>query len=230
VGVRLEIDRISAYARKLGLGASTGIDLPNEVGGIIPSPEWKQRVQGGQWYPGETVSVAIGQGPTMVTTLQMARLAAVVANGGRLVRPHLLKSIKGQPETPTPERLDLGFKPGVLATVREAMTAVVEGGTGWRARLGGIKVAGKTGSSQVVTHARLERDKSAPELQPHGWFVGFAPVDNPRIAFAVLVEHGKSGGESAAPVAGKILARYFKVPSTPTLPVPQVAEAADTDR
>jgi penicillin-binding protein 2 len=231
VGVRLEIDRISAYARRLGLGAVTGIDLPNEVSGIIPSPEWKQRVQGGQWYPGETVSVAIGQGPTMVTTLQMARLAAVVANGGRLVRPHLLKSITGRP---APDqlagRVDLGFKPSVLATLREAMTAVVDGGTGWRARLAGIKVAGKTGSSQVVTHARLERDKDDPELQPHGWFVGFAPVENPRIAFAVLVEHGKSGGESAAPVAGKILARYFKVPSSPVVPAPQVALQAATER
>jgi penicillin-binding protein 2 len=225
VGVRLEIERIAAYARRLGLGAATGIDLPNEVTGLIPSPEWKQRTQGGPWYPGETVSVAIGQGPTMVTTLQMARLAAVVANGGRLVKPHLLKSIKGQSEAgQVAERQDLGLKPSVLATVREAMTMVVEGGTGWRARLTGIKVAGKTGSSQVVTHARLERDKNAPELQPHGWFVGFAPADNPRIALAVLVEHGRSGGESAAPVAGRILARYFKVPPPGTVvPAPQVA-------
>jgi cell division protein FtsI/penicillin-binding protein 2 len=103
---------------------------------------------------------------------------------------------------------------------------VVEGGTGSRARLAGLTIAGKTGSSQVVTHARLERDKNSRELQPHGWFVGFAPVENPRIAFAVLVEHGKSGAESAAPVAGKILARYFKVPSTPVVPAPQVAQTA----
>jgi penicillin-binding protein 2 len=114
----------------------------------------------------------------------------------------------------------------VLAAVREGMAAVVDGGTGSRARVAGMRVAGKTGSSQVVTHARLERDKNAPELQPHGWFVGFAPLENPRIALAVLVEHGRSGSESAAPVAGRILARYFKVPSAPTAPAtpePQVA-------
>lgn len=227
VGLRLEIERIAAYARRLGLGAPTGIDLPNEASGLIPSPEWKKRVQGVQWYPGETVSVAIGQGQVLVTTLQMARLAAVVANGGRLVKPHLLKSIKGQPPpTELSARLDLGLKPGALQAVREAMTSVVAGGTGHRAQLPGITVAGKTGSSQVVTHARLERDKNAPELQPHGWFVGFAPADNPRIALAVLVEHGRSGGESAAPVAGRILARYFKVavpPSVVPLAAPQVA-------
>jgi penicillin-binding protein 2 len=110
VGVRLEIDRISSYARRLGLGAPTGIDLPNEKGGLIPSPEWKQRVQGAPWYPGETVSVAIGQGQVLVTGLQLARLAAAVANGGRLVKPHLLKSIKGQPAlAAVNERTDLGL-------------------------------------------------------------------------------------------------------------------------
>jgi penicillin-binding protein 2 len=224
VGVRLEIERIAAYARRLGLGAISGIDLPNERPGLIPSPEWKQRVQRAPWYPGETVSVAIGQGQVLVTTLQLARLAAAVANGGRLVKPHLLKSVKGQPPVAPPERIDLGLKPSVVAAVRSGMAAVVEGGTGWPARLAGVPVAGKTGSSQVVTHARLERDKDAPELQPHGWFVGFAPVDNPRIALAVLVEHGSSGTKSAAPVAGRILARYFKVPaSAPAVPAPQIA-------
>jgi len=101
--------------------------------------------------------------------------------------------------------------------VRAAMLAVVREGTGRRAQLPGFEVAGKTGSSQVVAHERLERDKTAPELQPHGWFLCFAPADRPRIAMAVLVEHGRSGSESAAPVAGRILARYFGLanPSPP---------------
>jgi penicillin-binding protein 2 len=210
VGIRLEIDRIARYATLLGLGRPTGVDLPNEMAGLIPSPEWKRRTQKANWFGGETVSVSIGQGQVLVTTIQMARLAAAISNGGRLVRPHLLKSVRGMPQaTPPVERTDLGFRPDVIATVRDAMVNVVQEGTGRRARIPGLEVAGKTGSSQVVAHARLERDKNAREYQPHGWFICFAPAEHPRVAMAVLVEHGKSGGESAAPVAAQILTRYF---------------------
>jgi penicillin-binding protein 2 len=220
VGVKLEIDRIARYATMLGLGRPTGIDLPNEVGGLIPSTEWKRRTQKAAWYPGETVSVAIGQGQVLVTPMQMARLAAVIANGGRLVKPHLLKSVRGESGvTPSPERMDLGLKPSVLEAVREGMISVVQEGTGRRTNLQGVTVAGKTGSSQVVTHARLERDKDAHELQPHGWFICFAPAENPKIAMAILVEHGRSGGESAVPVAARVLSRLFKVPLPGAVPV-----------
>ena len=213
VGVKLEIDRIAKYANLLGLGRPSGIDLPNEVSGLIPSTEWKRRVLKTAWYPGETVSVAIGQGQVLVTPLQMARLAAAMANGGRLVKPHLLKSVRGVPEAaPTIERIDLGLKPSVIEAVRAGMVSVVEEGTGRRTKLAGITIGGKTGSSQVVTHARLERDKDQHDLQPHGWFICFAPAENPKIAMAILVEHGRSGGESAVPVAAKILSRVFKVP------------------
>jgi len=232
VGVKLEIDRIARYANLLGLGRPSGIDLPNEVGGLIPSTEWKRRTQKAVWYPGETVSVAIGQGQVLVTPVQMARLAAAIANGGRLVKPHLLKSVRGIPDAaPAIERVDLGLKPGVLEAVKAGMIAVVEEGTGRRTKLDGITIGGKTGSSQVVTHARLERDKDAHELQPHGWFVCFAPAENPRIAMAVLVEHGRSGAESAVPVAARILSRIFKVPmpgvvpSVPEPPTPLEARA-----
>jgi penicillin-binding protein 2 len=210
VGIRLEIDRIARYATLLGLGRPTGVDLPNEMAGLIPSPDWKRRTQKTAWFGGETVSVSIGQGQVLVTAIQMARLAAVIANGGRLVRPHLLKSVRGMPQaTPPAERTDLGFRPDVIGTVRDAMVSVVQEGTGWRARVPGVEVAGKTGSSQVVGHARLERDKTAREYQPHGWFICFAPAQNPKVAMAILVEHGRSGGESAAPVAAQILSRYF---------------------
>lgn len=218
VGVRLEIERISRYAKLLGLGEATAIDLPNEAAGLIPSPEWKLKVFKTPWFPGETVSVAIGQGQVLVTPIQMARLAAIVANGGYLVRPHLLRTAPGSSARTALDRVPLGLRPTTLETVRQAMMAVVREGTGRRAQLPGIEVAGKTGSSQVVAHERLERDRTAPELQPHGWFLCFAPAEKPRIAMAVLVEHGRSGGESAAPVAGRILARYFGLPGTPLPP------------
>lgn len=214
VGVRLEIERIARYAKLLGLGGTTGIDLPSEVSGLIPSPEWKLRVLKAPWFPGETVSVAIGQGQVLVTPIQMARVAAAVANGGYLVRPHLLRAAAGSSGGAAGDRASLDLRPATVETVRGAMLAVVREGTGRRAQVPGLEVAGKTGSSQVVAHERLERDRTAPELQPHGWFLGFAPADKPKIAMAVLVEHGRSGAESAAPVAGRILARYFGLAGT----------------
>jgi penicillin-binding protein 2 len=208
VGIRLEIGRIAEYAKRLGLGALTGVDLPHEVSGLIPSPEWKMRLFKTPWYGGETVSVAIGQGQVSVTPLQMARVAATIANGGKLVRPHLVRSVGGEMAPPDAPR-DLGLKPETLEVIRSGMRAVVAEGTGWRARLPGIDVAGKTGSAQVVAKARLEKTPTAIAILPHGWFVAFAPADKPRIALAVLVEHGGSGGEAAAPVAHDILAAYF---------------------
>jgi penicillin-binding protein 2 len=209
LGIRLEIGRIASYAKRLGLGSPTGIDLPYEAAGLIPSPEWKMRTQKAPWYGGETVSVAIGQGQVSVTPLQLARLAAVMANGGRLVHPHLVRSVGGVLVPPEPPQ-ELGFKPTTMQLIREGMKAVVAEGTGWRARLPGIDVCGKTGSAQVVAHARLEKTPTATAMLPHGWFLAFAPAENPRIALAVLVEHGGSGGEAAAPVAQRVLAQFFR--------------------
>lgn len=203
LGIRLEIGRLAKWGKLMGLGATTGIDLPYEASGLMPSPEWKQRLLQVPWYAGETVSVAIGQGQVNATPLQMARLAAVIANGGSLVRPHLVKGLPGA----EPERL--AIRPATIAAVREGMLAVVSEGSGRRARLAEVAVAGKTGSAQVVAKARLEKAPNAYELLPHGWFVCFAPAEAPRIAMAVLVEHGRSGAESAAPVAREILAEYF---------------------
>ncbi len=203
VGVRLEIQRLARWAKAMGLGAPTGIDLPHEMSGLMPSPEWKLRVLKTPWYAGETVSVAIGQGQVSATPLQMARVAAVIANGGRLVRPHLAR------DAPDTEPVALGISPSTIEAVKAGMRGVVTEGTGWRARLPGIEIAGKTGSAQVVAKARLERSPTAHELQPHGWFLCFAPVDHPTIVLAVLVEHGGSGGGAAAPVAREILAEWF---------------------
>jgi penicillin-binding protein 2 len=152
----------------------------------------------------------------------MARVAAVIANGGRLVRPHLVKGGPGA------EDLPIGIAPATIAAVRDGMRGVVAAGTGWRARMQTVEVAGKTGSAQVVARSRLQRSPHAEELQPHGWFIGFAPAEEPTIAFAVLVEHGRSGGESAAPLAREILAHYFGVERRPaTAEGPPDTEAED---
>jgi penicillin-binding protein 2 len=225
LGVRLEISRLALWAGRLGLGSPTGVDLPHEASGLMPSPEWKQRVFKLPWYAGETVSVAIGQGQVTATPLQLARLAALVANGGRLVHPHLVRSVGGAP-VPWPAPEPVGLRPETVRLVAEGMREVVAAGTGRRAQVPGVAVAGKTGSAQVVASARLAREPRSPKLMPHGWFVCFAPVERPRIALAVLVEHGGSGGEAAAPVAREILARYFGVSLPEAVPVeaPEVVD------
>jgi penicillin-binding protein 2 len=209
-GVKLEIDRIARWAQRFGLGQPTGIDLPYEARGIVPSPAWKRRVLHAPWYPGETVSVAIGQGQVLVTPIQMARVAAAIANGGYLVAPYLVRQIGDSTllhDSPRP----IGLHPETVEAIRDGMAAVVnEHGTGWRARLDDVVVCGKTGSAQVVSSARLQRSGGKEEeIQPHAWFMGFAPKDNPKIAFAILVEHGRAGGVAAAPVARAMLERYF---------------------
>jgi penicillin-binding protein 2 len=228
LGIRLEIERLSKYAKLLGLSRPTGIDLPHESSGLFQDPEWKMRTQKVRWFPAETVSVSIGQAMSL-TPIPLARVAAVVANGGRLVHPHLVKSIGGRPLN-TEAPVDLGFRPAVVATVRDAMLAVVSEGTGQRAKLAGVAVGGKTGSAQVVTHARLESNKDARAYQPHGWFMAFAPATNgkPGVAVAVLVEHGVAGGVAAAPVVGRALARYYGVPAVgPGMTPPRDVVPAD---
>ncbi len=220
LGARLEIDRIGRWARRLGLGSPAGIDLPHEMSGLVPSSEWKLRTLRTPWYAGETISVAIGQGQVTATPLQLARLAAVVANGGRLVTPHLVRAVGGRP-VPGPEPVPLGLRPETLAAIRDGLCAAVnERGTGWRAQLPGLEVCGKTGSAQVVA-SRLRQPTSRDTL-PHAWFVAFAPRQSPRVALAVLVEHGGSGADAATPVAREILARFFQTTVAP--PAPPMAD------
>ncbi len=224
VGIRLEITRLAKWAKLLGLGAPTGVDLPFEASGLMPSPEWKLRVLKTPWYAGETVSVAIGQGQVSATPIQMARVAAFIANGGRLVRPHFARGARGASVAQTAPLV----RPETIAAVRDGMRLVVEAGTGLRARLQSVEVCGKTGSAQVVARSRLERTPNARDLLPHGWFIAFAPADAPRIALAVLVEHGGSGAAAAAPVARRILAHFFGLERREPSPA-AAAAVADTD-
>ena len=204
---RMGIDDIAAYAQKLGLGEKTGIDLPGEKNGLVPTSEWKKKTRHEVWYPGETISVGIGQGPLQVTPLQISVLTAIVANRGIRVRPHLLLE-----ETPSnaqqPERVSIDSS--VFDKVVEGMwRSVNEQGTGQAARIEDFNVCGKTGSSQTVSSEKAER--MAPQMKQkktHSWFTGFAPRDNPRLVVTVLVEFGGMGGATAAPLAQQIFALY----------------------
>ena len=207
VGRRVGIDRIARYARMLGLGAATGIDLPGEEGGLVPSPEWKQRVQKQRWYEGETISVAVGQGPLLVTPLQLAYTIGGIASGGVFAQPRLLLDPDNDPEI---RRVSL--KPSTVEAVTSALWGVVnEEGTGQSARLPGIQVAGKTGTAQLASLENIKRVKgeAARSLIDNAWFVGLAPARNPEIVVAVLVEHGEHGA-AAAPLAREVIRAYYE--------------------
>lgn len=201
LGQRLGIERMAHWLNVFGFGQVTGSDFPGEKKGLVGTPEWKLRTRKKPWYPGEGVSVSIGQGPVDSTVLQVARACAALANGGWLVTPHL---IAGQ-ETAQPVRLDLD--PEHLRIVNQGLLRAVHGREGTADVISNLPAAGKTGTAQVV---RLEEGKLSEELEPHlrhhAWFMGWAPFERPEIAIAVIVEHGGGGGSTAAPIAGKILA------------------------
>jgi penicillin-binding protein 2 len=204
LGKKVGIDAISKYAQMFGLGELSGIDLPGESRGTPPSAEWKMRVHKEQWYPGDTISVAIGQGLLAVTPVQMGTMISAVANGGTLVRPHLARDA-------TVASKKLPVSAATLTLIRGALADVVEAGTATRARLGPIEVAGKTGTAQVFKKSvGVDADKLPKAERDHAWFIGYAPADKPEIAFAIVIEHGGHGGTTAAPVAKKVLEVFFE--------------------
>jgi penicillin-binding protein 2 len=211
VGKNLGIDRISQYTTAMGLGRRTGIDLPNEDPGLIPSSEWKQRVFKTAWYPGETISVSIGQGAVSVTPMQITWAIGGLASGGRLKQPHLVKPEMVKEAGSIPRQLRTEEYPlhqSTVDVIARAMWGVVnEGGTGTRARIEGFDVAGKTGTAQVVGKQLYGK---AEQFEDHAWFVGFAPYRHPEIVVGVFVENGGHGGTAAAPVAHAILETYYK--------------------
>ena len=218
LGHELGVDTIHKYGALLGLGKKTGVDLPHEKGGLLPSSRWKKRALGQIWFPGETLSLAIGQGYLQVTPLQLDLMLSQVVNGGRSIKPHLLyKVVKGKDVEPWRGNggRKLPLKGWILAFIKKALEGVVEDphGTGRAARIPGVAVGGKTGTAQVVGMAQDEdpKEKLPPHWREHAWFVAFAPVRKPKIAVAVLVEHGGHGGSAAAPLAREMIKAYLGV-------------------
>ncbi len=221
LGVRLGIDRIAKYARGFGFGQQTKIDLAAEKSGLIPTMEWKLRAKGEEWIKGETVSAAIGQGYNLVTPIQLAVSYAAIANGGRVMRPKLIKRYETwdreliSVESPE-EFARVPVSREILKVVTEGLVDVVHGeeGTGGRARVAGIQVAGKSGTTQVVS-LDLVKDMEPEEIpiryRDHALFAAFAPAEAPEIVVVALVEHaGEGGGTVAAPIVQKVMARYFE--------------------
>lgn len=224
LGQRLGIDRIAKYARLLGLGEKTGIELDDEKAGVIPDTEWKKMRFGQPWFPGETPSAAIGQGYVSVTPLQMANMMAAVANGGILYRPWFVRKVESLDgkliREYGPERIrSLALKETTLNQIRRALTDVVNSGagTGGRARSDLVEIAGKTGTAQVAEmRGGFIKSEQLPYLiRDHAWFVAYAPADKPEIAVAVLVEHGGHGGAAAAPLSKKVIEKYSSLRSLP---------------
>jgi len=239
LGNMLGVDKIHKWAEKLGMVGKTGIDLPNEQESLVPSTEWKMKRYGEKWYAGETISVSIGQGQVAVTPASLAVMISTVANGGTRVTPHVLKAIdegQGWKPVPAPAVADsVAFKPETVAALREGLWMVVNAsGTGGRARLPGYDVAGKTGTAQVISiQGRQAAKGSDRDLRDHGFFVFFAPRDNPQIAGVIFAEHGEHG-YLGAPIAKHVIDTYFAkkegrpLPKLP-LPAPPARDDEDPD-
>lgn len=233
LGERLGIDRLADYAKRFGLGEIAGIGIEGEKGGLVPTSAWKEKKSGQKWYPGETLPVSIGQGYLLATPMQLAVMTAGLATDGILYRPHVVKKILDREGNVVKEFLPeimkrVELKSDYFRLVREGLWAVVNepGGTGAAARLYEVKVAGKTGTSQVVKMKDTPRSL-AYQHRDHALFVAFAPYDKPEIAVAVVVEHGEHGGGAAAPAAGQILRKYFEIKGVIKRPVAVPDEAGD---
>jgi len=207
-GLKVGPEAIARYAKAFGLGGPTGIDLPGEKVGLVPSPAGR-RERGRVWHSGETLNVAIGQGALLVTPLQVARMTAAIANGGILWKPRLIQRVE-RPDgtvayTESSKMLEhVDLSPVIWAFLRSSMSGVVnEGGTGAAARIPGLEVAGKTGTAQTVANSKSEKG------QDHAWFASFAPAKDPQVVVVVMVEGGGHGGSVAAPIARQIYQAIF---------------------
>jgi len=223
------VDKINKWATALGMGVLSGIDLPNEVQGLVPSTEWKRAKMHEKWYAGETISVGIGQGQVTTTPISMAVYMATLANGGTRVTPHLLKAIDdgtGWKTVPTPApQGHVDIDPEKLEVIRDGMWGVVNEphGTGADARIVGHDVVGKTGTAQVISNqGKAAAGKTEKDLRDNGWFVFFAPKDGAQIAGVVFLEHGVHGG-NAAMLVHHILDTFFaKKDGKPLPPKPKI--------
>ena len=225
VGNQLGVDKIYKWAEKLGMTGKTGIDLPNEQESIIPNSEWKRRRTGERWYPGETISVSIGQGQVSVTPASLAMMISTVANGGTRVTPHLVRAVDegGGWRTVEPAAVadKVAFRPETLSALHDGLWMVVNAsGTGGRARIPGRDVAGKTGTAQVISNQgrQAARGTTDRDLRDHGFFVFFAPKDNPVIAGVIYGEHNEHGF-LGAPIAKHVIETYYAKQEGKPLPV-----------
>jgi penicillin-binding protein 2 len=216
LGLHLGLDPLEQTARALGLGERTGIDLPSETRGLVPSSAYyDEKFQVGRWPRGLLLNLGIGQGELLATPLQLATMTAVVANGGRPVRPHVVSGVQGVMAF----RIERPVEPGVTTsqeqwdTVHLAMQRVVEAGTAGAARVPGIGVAGKTGTAQN------------PHGNDHALFICYAPAEAPTVAMAVVAENSGHGGTVSAPIAARVLRKLFLKDSTATAPPPAAAPA-----
>ncbi len=208
LGMRLGIDRMSYYGTQVGLGRRTGIDLPGEEPGLMPSAEWAQRVQHRPWYPGENISVAVGQGAITTTPLQLAKTIGGIAMGGIFKQPHLLKSDAPAAEIRFPISAETVDK--VTQYMEDVVDPSFPGGTGHVAYIKGVELCGKSGSAQVIGAQGLAKAKNRADFKDNAWFVGFAPRKNPEIVVAVLVQSTMlHGGEIAAPVVRDVVKAFF---------------------
>jgi penicillin-binding protein 2 len=242
LGNMLGVDRIHKWAVNLGLAGKSGIDLPNEQDSLVPSSEWKKQRTGERWYPGETISVAIGQGQNAVTPMGLAVMMSTLANGGTRHVPRLVKEVddgRGWQEVPPPANpfKSSPLKPETTKAIHDGLWLAVNGaGTAVRARIAGRDVAGKTGTAQVISLQGRERARgSERDLRDHGWFVFMVPRDNPELAGVIFAEHNEHG-YLAAPIAKHVIETYyaekegrplptFQVPGTPVPATPARATA-----
>src|SRR5579875_2633175 len=231
---KLGIDTIAKYAESVGIGEKTGIDIPDEASGVMPSEEWKLKTQHDKWYAGETISVGIGQGAIQVTPLQLVRALSGIASGGVLRRPHVvfpeelprqeLEAVQGT--SPGSGDKQIALSPENWETITDAMANVTSSpiGTAYAARLEGVDFAGKTGTAQVMSHTALSKTGKGHSTVPNAWFVGMAPRRNPDIAVAVLWEHGNWGNNSAK-LAAQVIAAYVNKQRTRAGNLQKLADA-----
>lgn len=221
VGSQLGIDKLYEYSAAFSLGRLTGISLPNEKTGVLPSQEWKKEVHNEPWYPGETVNISIGQGYMTTTPLQVAVMYSSLFNGGKFYTPRIVDAFE-DPVTGEKAKLPVVLKntkeieSSVLKPIIDGIVSAVEDrrGTSWRAKVPGMHVGGKTGTAQVVSMKRVEnlKDDEIPEhWRDHSWFAGVFPSDKPRYVVVVMLEHGGSGGKSGAPVAGDMMKKMLEL-------------------
>ena len=213
---RLGIEKIAYWAHKVGIGQKTGIDLPGEVSGVMPSEEWKMKNFHEKWYAGEVISVGIGQGAVAMSPVQLVRAIAGIASGGVLKRPHVVEPDQLSADYrqalydsyPGSGDVTIPINPAVWETITDGMALTTNSGTAAASHLENIDFAGKTGTAQVVNHSAGMKSLGTGAERANAWFVGIAPRRNPDIAVVVLVEHGGWGAEASAPLAARVIEAF----------------------